>query len=202
MPIIKFPTDDEINAAFKEYVEKLGRVVHAWNYLQQTLGLLFVGVTKTESSISLGIWNSLTDDRAQRKILKGAIQGRESWPDKCATAKDDLLWLVDRADSLSIKRNDVIHSPCSIASDEKGHQMFPHTLYGHPTAKGLSKQVVDHGMIKFLEWCESCAEALTNFSRPCLTVLLVHQDEQLSSQFPWPDRPTLPTLGQSHNQRN
>ena len=72
--IVKWPSDEETRFAFDSYTLALGKVAHAWNYLHEQLARLFSVVVGAEPAISLGIWYSTTNERAQRDMLRAAFK--------------------------------------------------------------------------------------------------------------------------------
>jgi hypothetical protein len=95
--------------ARKPYVIALGELVIAWNSLQENLADLFWVITGVSNgAIPLAIWHSTNNDRAQRQMLRAAVEAAFAKEKKI---KDDILWLVDRANALADQRNDAIHSP-------------------------------------------------------------------------------------------
>ncbi|PNE10463.1 MAG: hypothetical protein CR217_14110 [Beijerinckiaceae bacterium] len=123
MPIVKMPADETIKEKFSEYVAALGKVAHSWNFLQERLGQLFVRAIPTAPhKVLLAVWYSEQNDRAQRRMLRAAINSGaiDSWPSKLPTnAKDDILRLLEEADKLGLKRDQAIHTPCAIMTNTK-----------------------------------------------------------------------------------
>ena|SRR5258708_375181 len=105
-----------LNEIFEPYVLALGKVAHAWNYLQEALALLFCTITGMDESIALAIWHSTTNDRTQREMLRAAIGASidDRWSrlpsdDVLGTHRGDdvapSIWLyVGGIDSAGIKR--------------------------------------------------------------------------------------------------
>jgi hypothetical protein len=100
---------------FDAYVAAVGRVAHAWNYLHEKLGVLFVAVSGMERNLALSIWYSVTNDHFQREMLKAAVSATNSERSaKLPKAPDDLKWLLDRAAEVADARNNAVHAPCSL----------------------------------------------------------------------------------------
>ena len=70
---IRFPTEEEVTAAFERYTTAVGKVAHSWNYLHEKLGQLFVVVLGAERALAMSAWYSIDSDRLQRKILMAII---------------------------------------------------------------------------------------------------------------------------------
>ena len=182
--IVTAPSIEDIRRAFDPYVAAVGRVAHAWNYLHEKLGQLFVAVTGADRGIILAVWYSTPNDRAQRRMLRAAINASaaDKWEPRLPTARDDLLWLVKEADELAGARDNAVHVPCSTYTDSKGTGMFAAFFNGHPRARKLiGKKLID----EFL-WCEECAEVLSRFSMRAEAALA-------PQQYPWPNKPDIPT---------
>ena len=64
---------DAVDAKMEPCIMALGKVAHAWNYLQEALGQLFVAVTGLEPHVGEGVWHILKNDRAQRDMLRATI---------------------------------------------------------------------------------------------------------------------------------
>jgi hypothetical protein len=184
--IVKVPTDDEIRAIFDPYVAAVGRVSHAWNYLHERLGQLFVVVIGGDRRISLAVWYSTKSDRGQREMLEAAIRASSAdrWLPRLPAARADLLWMLKETDHLAEIRNDAMHVPCSAYTSDKGTEMGAAFFNGNPRArKLLGKQIIQE-----FSWCEQCTENLTRFAMKAETALAFEQ-------YPWPDRPPMPTRG-------
>jgi hypothetical protein len=182
---VSWPSDEERRAAFDDYTRAVGSVVHAWNYLHEQLGQLFVAVSRADRAVTLSVWYSNFNDRAQRRMLRAAVMaaGNDLWP--TATAKDDTIWLLDRADDLSRERNNAIHAPCSLyigGREDGGSVMGAAFFTGHPNARRL----VDKRLLAEFGWCEAYAETLSRFTNKVETGLA------FADRYPWPERPELP----------
>ncbi len=143
MAVIKLPSTELVQQKFSEYVAALGKVAHAWNYLQERLGQLFVATLPTAPhNILLAVWYSEPNDRAQRRMLRaaisaGALELHGAFDPLPNGARDDVLWLLKSADDLSIKRDRAVHAPCAIATGAEGTEMIAAFFHGHPLAEHL-----------------------------------------------------------------
>ena len=110
-------TDEAIRAKMEPYVMPLGKVAHAWNYLQEALGQLFCTVTGLADNTGPAIWHSTTNDRSQREMLRAAARvcSHPRLTTQLLKAKIDIKWLLDKADGVAEQRNDAVHAPMSIA---------------------------------------------------------------------------------------
>src|SRR5215472_4850499 len=139
-PVVRWPTDEERKAAFEAYTLAVGKVAHAWNYLHEKLGQVFWVVCGAEREIALAIWYSTHNDRTQRLMLRAAVLAckMDRWP--APQARDDVMWLLDCADSLAEQRNNALHAPCSLyvgGAQDGGSVMGAAFFHGHPRAKKL-----------------------------------------------------------------
>ena len=192
MATIRSPTEEQIKATWEPYVAALGKVAHAWNYLQEALGHLFTQVTGFGSKIPYAIWYSSNNDRTQRQMLRAAIEAlpEDHWGSRLPRARDDIIWLIDEADKVANKRNDAIHAPCSITISARGFEITPEYFFGNPRARSLKKK----NILKEFAWYELSAETLTRFARDATTAIA-------SKQGAWPGRPRMPTPGQGQSHR-
>jgi hypothetical protein len=95
---VAWPTDEQREEAFNKYALAVGKVAYAWNYLHEKLALIFVAVMDMDRQVALAVWYSTYNDRKQRAMLKAAVNAAASghWPN--STAKDDIVWMLDRID--------------------------------------------------------------------------------------------------------
>ena len=185
--VVRWPTDDETKAAFEAYTLAVGKVSYAWNYLHEKLGQLFVVVNGAEREVALAIWYSTDSDRTQRNMLKAANAGssKNRWP-LAPQAKDEIAWLLDRAESLADARNNAVHAPATLLVgpwSEGNAVMGAAFMAGHARAKKL----VGKDLLAEFAWCERYAEALTMFTQKVQTAIC------FAERYPWPERPSLPT---------
>jgi len=101
---------------FRPYVTALGQLALAWNRLHETLCSLYCTVMGAGIiNQHLAVWHALKADRAQREILKAAAATNLFGviPKKF---NEDIIWILERADSLEEARNNAIHSPLFVNS--------------------------------------------------------------------------------------
>jgi hypothetical protein len=186
MPVIRPPSDDAVNAKMEPYVTALGKVAHAWNKLQESLGQLFCTITGLENAIGQAIWHSTANDRAQREMLRAAILALDDaqLSKRCPKAKNELIKMLNDVDSLSDKRNTAIHAPMSVAVGDGDIELMPVFFYGNPRAKKL------HGkdILTEFEWYEQSADTITVFARAARTAIIAGAQ--------WPGKHSMPILQQ------
>jgi hypothetical protein len=181
--------DEEARVAFEAYALAVGKVVHAWNYLQETLGQLLYYVTGPDDGrAALSKWYSKKSDHRQRAMLRAAVfrAPEDRWPPHVLAAKEDVIWLLNRADELADERNDAIHAPVSMITDRSGmvvHASIAAYVNGHPRARKLWGKKL---LVEF-ERCEKVAAVLSFFAGEAVMALV-------NEQHPWPARPSLPPL--------
>lgn len=195
--------DDPVEKALKGYALAVGKVVRAWNHLQERLGQLFGVILGSDYSITSAVWYSSDSDRTQQSMLRAAIEGMhpDRWPER-PKAKEDLRWLVKEAKALADYRNNAIHTPVAVwvggapsndpdiefqrpTGARVALEIGPVAFRGHPRAQRMvGKRLLDE-----FDWCEQWALALSDFAQHAQFALW-------GGQFPWPDRPRRPTRGQ------
>jgi hypothetical protein len=186
MSIIRIPSEEEAKKAFEGYALAVGKVAHAWNYLHEKLGQLFVVISGADRQVALSIWYSNNSDRTQRKVMQAAVLARadDRWPNQ--SAKEDLKWLLDRADDLAKDRNNAIHAPCSlfigVSQDGGGAEMGAAYHHGNP----LARRLVGKSLQREFEWSEACAEVLSRFTQR------IEFAFNYPDRYSWPERPALP----------
>lgn len=182
MAVLTVPTDDEKSRLFGAYCLSLGQVAHAWNYLFENLGGLFVIVAGGNPHVARAIWYAPDSDRTKLGMLEAAIGANVSpfWLPEYPTAKEDIVWLAKRVAELTDLRNNAIHAPCILLTDAEGTQIAP-SYNGHGRAKKLWGKEI---LVEF-DWCERYAEDLSRFARAMEQALYGRQSA-------WPGRPGKP----------
>jgi hypothetical protein len=182
---IQWPSKAEAEKQFESYTAAVGAVVHAWNYLHERLGDLFIEIVKgQDKEVVAAIWHSTYNDRAQRQMLESAINAMppHRWLSLPPTAKEDLVWLLKRINELSVNRNDAVHAPVTLLTDIEGTEVAASPMSGHRRAKNL---VGKRLLIEF-DWCERYAEELSRFANRIFVAML------FGNEMPWPNRPCAP----------
>lgn len=168
MAVVTFPTADEEKRQFEAYCLALGKVAHAWNYLHEKLGRLFATILRCDPHVTNAIWYKPDSDRIKVGMLGAAISTQQDqwWLPDYPSAKDDIVWLVERVQNLADMRNNVIHAPCVLRTDGGGTAMAA-SFNGHERAKKLWGKEI---LVEF-DWCERYAEELTRFAVAMETAL-------------------------------
>jgi hypothetical protein len=75
--IVRPPTREQMREAFDLYTAAVGRVAHAWNYLHEEMGRLFVRIIESpENNVAASVWYSTFSDRSQRLRVNPATYRR------------------------------------------------------------------------------------------------------------------------------
>jgi hypothetical protein len=98
-------------------------------------------------------------------------------------AKDDIKWLLDKADGVAEQRNTAIHAPMSVALGHKEIELFPAAYHGNPRAHKL----IGKDILNEFQWYEESADTLTRFARSVRNAIS-------GDAVAWPARPQMPTL--------
>ena len=181
---------------FKPYVTALGQLALAWNDLQESLKALFwtlmnprpqAGDSVTHTP--LWVWSSIKSDRSQREMLKAAINHPQTQWDR-NEIKDDVNWLIEKANSLEDSRNDAIHSPLFSVDKSlygtwpRSEKVAPAWRLFNPRAAKLSQRT---SLLGEFRYCRDTAITLAEYA--------LHIDSALinPTRRAWPNRPSLPT---------
>jgi hypothetical protein len=185
------PTEKQMQKGFKPYATELGMLVYSWNRLQKALGDLFCLVCGDGNrDIPRAAWNAVTNDRLQRQMLLAAALASKSIPTK---GKEEVKWIVDRAEEFEDRRNNAIHTPFEFSTgpEMKGFVLGPAWYSGHPRAiKMRGKDLFDE-----FRWYGETATVLARYARDLFWPLLTN-DRPMHPNT-WPQRPQLPRLGRS-----
>ncbi|MEH2479095.1 hypothetical protein V1282_002452 [Nitrobacteraceae bacterium AZCC 2146] len=184
MVIIKAPTADATKQIFQPYAIAMGELVYSWNHLQEDLAGLFWRLSQIENgAIAFAIWHSTANDHAQRSMLRAVAEVALA---EKTEVRAEVVWLLDKIDySLRHKRNDAIHAPLTLFTDQNGTTVIPYDMTNNPRADSLEGKEI----LKELIWYRETAEVLRGF---CWQ--LSHSLHPARPQ-PLPQRPTLPHLG-------
>ena len=187
------PLGEAVEAAFEEYYLAVGKVARAWNSLHEYLGQLFVtasGANWTQPWVALAIWYSVKSDRAQRDMLRAAVNAKSGRWEKLPKALNDLNWLLDRCDELAEHRNHAVHAPCSIyiGGNDPPWMGPAYFAVGNPRVKSLeAKNLRGKQLIAEFDWCERYAWTLIGF------IQKLEKPMASPTDYQWPDRPPKPT---------
>jgi hypothetical protein len=182
---VTLPTAEKRQKAIDAYALAVGRVSGAWNFLHGTLGEFFAVVIRGDAELVLAAWRSNQNDRAQREMLRAAINAAslERWKET-PNAPDDLLWVLKLADEhLSDVRNDAVHALVSFhigVEIEVGAALPPRSKREW---KLFNRRTRGEKLIDEFATCERATAALSVFVRRA-TAALAEPD-----RHKWPTRP-------------
>jgi hypothetical protein len=179
----------ELDAERAVLAQEIGFLVLEWNALQEELVAIF-SVLLTGNSVGRpqAVWHSTPNDRAQREMLRGAINFRGLRNPPSDDSIEAVNWLLKETDILANQRNDVIHSPFIRMFDKHGGRIMPNTMHGNPRAKQLEKK---EQLLSEIRWYRAKAQTLANYAFK----LFFHFFDQSAL----PKKPQLPHRGQDEN---
>jgi hypothetical protein len=126
------------------------------------------------------VWRVIENDRAQRQMLKCAVEATR-WEAEDEHRAADILWVLEKTNSMAEDRNNAIHSPYQLFSYQGTSVIRSDNSYGHPRAEKLSNK----DLITEFRWCFHRTSTLSYFA-------LEMEITFVDVQTPWPERPTLP----------
>jgi hypothetical protein len=120
-----------------EHALAIGRIAISWNEFQESLAELFARLFgKRRWRHALAAWQALSNDRAQRDMLRAVAEARFGTDSR---ASQEVGWLVDQAHQhLSDGRNTGIHMPLMVLRDLNDIvSILPLALFGNRRAKKM-----------------------------------------------------------------
>ncbi len=182
MAILKWLTDEEAEKILEPCALELGKLVFAYNRMQDKLGKLYwAALGKDKGREAEEKWYSIPSDGAQRKMLKD-VAASVAWP---AMIQEEIGWLLDEAGKMGQKRNDAMHASYVMLTNEEGTKTVSDPFSGNKRAKNMAGK----NLIKEFRWYRVCAEVLAQYA------VMMHYHLLFTSQYPQlPVRPTLPLL--------
>jgi hypothetical protein len=196
-PPFVLPTYEQQREAFDGYAVAVGRVSLVWNYLHQTLGWLFAVIIRGDggdAELVLAEWDSTKSDWTKRERLRAAIKtaSQERWK-QMPKAPDDLLWVLERADTLSDVRNDAMHALVSLHYGPETVEM----TVALPARGKREKKLVDRAakgkkLLDEFAKCQRDAYALSAFVIEATSALFMPEQREWPTQQPeqiWSEPP-------------
>lgn len=181
--VIRTPSNAELEKLFEPYGVELGKLVYAWNLLQGSLCEVF-SILAPPARVAEAVWHSTQNDRTQREMLRSAAKAIHGTRHVANLPKmqEDVVWLVNRANSLADQRNDAIHAPLSFTITPEEIRLEPPIVGGNPRAAKLKGK----DLLNEFRLCRERADVLTCFARNLSYAI------QRGPRQPWPKRPSLP----------
>jgi hypothetical protein len=172
----------------------IGQLALAWNDLHEQMGMIFLILIKADIHSGGPIWNSHNFDRPKRMLLRAAVENVPLTPKLARLPKlmEEVLWIINRADSLEDTRNDAIHAPLvvlrkphvlALYSGNRDSMVIPDAFLRNTRAAKLREK----NLLAEFRWCRNCALILRDYAIAIYTAL-----DPPVARFPWPDRPSLP----------
>ena len=178
---------------YERYIAAVGAVTHAWNFLHERLGRLFVTLLNLNLFVGFALWYSTENDRMQRDMLMAVVSQTylldllPRWP----TAREDIIWLLTRANSLADSRNNAIHTPIDILISNGGEHVPSALTHAYFMGHRRALRMADKDILQELEWCKQYADVLSNFAHEITYVLDRHLRDGRRRDA-WPRRPSVP----------
>jgi len=187
-PITPGRREQLMRRGYRPLALKVGWIAFEWNRLQEGLCELFADVLGMRE-VAFAIWHSTPNDRTQRDMLRAALMAYETAEPPELRLRDDAIWVLDHLNSLAGRRNNAIHAPLVFTNHATDGGFEVHMEVqddtGNPRALGLSGKP----LLEEFEWYRDHLSRLAQF------VEHLHWTK-LFDDFPWPDRPRLPSRGQ------
>jgi hypothetical protein len=179
--------------AFEPLAVELGWITYEWNRLHESLGEIFAIVIAGADAdkaddvrASLAAWHSLTNERAQREMLRVAIGGRYLPGAPRPNPVDEVSWLLEKLNPVAGRRNDAIHAPMAfinrIGADEAAEvEVMPLHFFGNPRAVSLK----DKSLPEEFRWYRAQLERLADYAESLIFAMKF-------TEYKSPARPILP----------
>jgi hypothetical protein len=100
---------------------------------------------------------------------------------------EDLEWVLGKANIVEDVRDDALHSPLSLVKNTNMVEVLPAIGLGSPRAIRLTTKHI----LSEYRWCRDMSITLRQFISEI-------DDFCSGSEKPWPDRPKLPSRGQTN----
>lgn len=180
---------DNQRELLRPFATEIGFAVIEWNDLHEEMAILFsllVSANGSTAKAPVAAWNAVLNDRTQREMLL-AVAKTPFWTGdpRFSRVAVDVPWLVDRANIIANKRNDLVHAPLwAMQSDDTPKVTVEGRAFqGNRRATSLNKNA---NIIDVFRWVSLSSRTLATFTKTLSGSLTF--PEQLS----WPERPALP----------
>lgn len=188
--------------ALRSSAVEIGKLVMAWTDLHTALSMLFSFVMDQSGfGVAQSVWHSTTSDRTQRGMLTAAlshfegpraIKAKKRRPHVTDELVDAADWLLKETNKLADQRNLVIHSGYWLFAETETLRPVFNPLSGPRALKSWSTKLPDH-----IRYLRLKTEALARYANKVSGHVM-----DKTVQTPWPDRPLLPTVGQTTRNRD
>jgi hypothetical protein len=148
------PAPSSAPAMLSASFERVG--AYEWNRLQEALGELFADAIHNNRQ-GFAIWYSTPNDRAQREMLRAAVDMGFPITDTVNPPRERvILWLLGEIEKVADRRDDAIHAPLVFVNTSDGIDLSPMYWLGNPRARKLR----DKDLLTEFKWYRSSAAAL------------------------------------------
>jgi hypothetical protein len=199
MPDASGPPRPATDKAFEPYAMEIGFLLREWNDLQEQLLSLFITLLRwPNEEIARSIWYAVQNDRSQRRMLLGVASAlyNPSHP-SCKITKlqryndpsrvafwDEILWIIERTDTLGSSRDAAAHSPVAILVGDPLEFIARH-YHRNPLAETLrGKQLLTE-----FKLYRDKASALRKHAEAINQHIKSEKPLPLPQRPPWPARP-------------
>jgi hypothetical protein len=183
--------------AFKPYAAEIGFLLRDWNNLQDSLSALFVSLFPIDQSGAISAaWHAVPNDRFQRAMLRASLKVTFDMPSdrrkfmqeqrEHKFFKDEISWILERADTLGRQRDDAAHVPVAMVISES-LKFIAHIYSGNP----ISQKLRGKELLTEFKLYRNRAIVLRNYADRIN--LYMHRRKR----GPLPERPQWPSSPQS-----
>ena len=117
--------DGEFEEAFGPVATEIGFLAREWNGLHDLFAKIFAAIVgPSNTNIPLAVWNSVTSDSSQRRMLDAAASSWVKFHPNESVVFNEIKWLLDRSGALSEKRNNAIHAPMRVLKNMRVAKSF------------------------------------------------------------------------------
>jgi hypothetical protein len=177
--------------AFKPFAFELGWIAFEWNRLHETLCQIFADLS-SDRAAAFAIWHSTWNDRSQREMLSAALRTSKLLGNLKDGTGEHIKWLLKKTNDLAGGRNNAIHAPLMFVNHAVDGGFEVHMEPSDDSDNPRARELIGKPLLRELKWYRDHASLLATFGDD------LHW-AQLFDEFPLPDRPDLPTIGQYQN---
>lgn len=195
----KNPTEGKVEIATSTLESHLAlyKADEAWNHMRANLGLLFCRISGLDDRIGVGIWRSLKSDRIQDLLLEAAVTAASAdgkFASECPKAKEDIIWLIERLNSLAGDRYRAIKAE-TVRLASGGNDIRPPLVRENQNRTEMRGEVVVSESDRY----GASVSAIRDFAAAISTALACRHFNEFGFFGPWPDRPLLSHVSRADN---
>ena len=177
--------------AFRPLALELGWLVFEWNRLQEAMCELFADFSH-DREIAFAVWHTAQSDRAQRKMLRAAVEADQLSAPSQVRFREDIHWLLEKIDALAGRRNGALHVPLVFVNHIKNGGFEVHLEPMGDSGNPHALDLLGKPLLPEFTWYRDHVGKIASFADS------LHWAWRFSDHdppFPWPDRPQLPSRG-------